>query len=164
MIYGGAGFYIESYHIPSRDGGDRTTRRHLLKGGVVALTFGLAGRRGSANTLQVQTTTGTTTQQGDLWNWTYNITYKDASVDEFRDHVRTYVEAINRALEGTSSEDVRMHTCWGNYPGSPPYDIALRDVIHEFYEANVNGLIVEGANPRYQHEYKSFEEHPLPDG
>lgn len=92
----------------------------------------------------------------------FTITYKEATVDEFREHVRTYIEAINRALKGISSEDVRMHACWGNYPGPHHHDVALSDVIDEFYEANVKGLIVEGANPRHQHEYKTFDEYPLP--
>jgi 5-methyltetrahydropteroyltriglutamate--homocysteine methyltransferase len=94
----------------------------------------------------------------------FTITYKDDTADEFRDNVRTYVEAINRALTGVPSEDVRMHACWGNYPGPHHHDVALADVIGEFYEADVSGLIVEGANPRHQHEYRTFEEHPLPEG
>lgn len=93
----------------------------------------------------------------------FTITYKEATVDEFRDHVRTYVEAINAALDGIPSENVRMHACWGNYPGPHHHDVALRDVIDEFYEADVSALIVEGANPRHQHEYETFEEQPLPD-
>lgn len=93
----------------------------------------------------------------------FTITYKEATIDEFREHVRTYIEAINRALEGISSENVRMHACWGNYPGPHHHDVALSDVVEEFYEANVSGLIVEGANPRHQHEYKAFDEYPLPD-
>jgi 5-methyltetrahydropteroyltriglutamate--homocysteine methyltransferase len=93
----------------------------------------------------------------------FTITFKDATIDEFRDHVRTYVEAINRALSGVPSEQVRMHACWGNYPGPHHHDVALRDVVDVFYEADVSGLIVEGANPRHRHEYETFEEYPLPD-
>lgn len=92
----------------------------------------------------------------------FTITYKEASTEEFREHVRTYVEAINRALDGIPSEDVRLHACWGNYPGPHHHDVALNDVIDEFYEADVSGLIIEGANPRHQHEYEAFDEHPLP--
>ncbi|WP_135828342.1 methionine synthase [Halorussus halobius] len=94
----------------------------------------------------------------------FTITFADADVDEFRDHVRTYVEAINRALDGVPSEQVRMHACWGNYPGPHHHDVALDEVIDLFYEADVSGLIVEAANPRHRHEYETFEEHPLPDG
>ncbi|MEF8779144.1 MAG: cobalamin-independent methionine synthase II family protein [Haloferacaceae archaeon] len=94
----------------------------------------------------------------------FTITYADASLGEFREAVRTYVEAINRALDGVPSEEVRLHACWGNYPGPHHHDVELQDVVDEFYEADVSGLIVEGANPRHQHAFETFEEHPLPDG
>ncbi len=93
----------------------------------------------------------------------FTIAYKDASVAEFREQVRTYVEAINRALEGVPSEDVRLHACWGNYPGPHHHDVELGEVIDLFYEADVSGLVVEGANPRHQHEYRTIREHPLPE-
>ena len=94
----------------------------------------------------------------------FTITFEDATVEEFREHVRTYVDAINRALKGIPSERVRMHACWGNYPGPHHHDVALDEVVDLFYEADVSGLIVEGANPRHRHEYRTFREHPLPDG
>jgi 5-methyltetrahydropteroyltriglutamate--homocysteine methyltransferase len=37
-------------------------------------------------------------------------------------------------------------------------------VLPAFYDADVGGLVVEGANPRHQHEHRTFAEHPLPDG
>ncbi|WP_255171028.1 methionine synthase [Natrononativus amylolyticus] len=94
----------------------------------------------------------------------FTITYKDASVEEFREHVRTYVEAINLALENVPSDRVRLHACWGNYPGPHHHDVDLDDVIDQFYEAAVSGLVVEGANPRHNHEHRTIAEHPLPDG
>lgn len=93
----------------------------------------------------------------------FTITYKDASTDEFRDHVRTYVEAINEALVDVPSETVRLHACWGNYPGPHHHDVDLTAVIEEVYEADVSALIIEGANPRHQHEHQTFAEYPLPD-
>ncbi|MFC7231227.1 cobalamin-independent methionine synthase II family protein [Saliphagus sp. GCM10025308] len=93
----------------------------------------------------------------------FTITYKDASTDEFRDQVETYVEAINVALGDVPSDRVRLHACWGNYPGPHHHDVALGDVIDKFYEADVSGLVVEGANPRHNHEYRTIAEHPLPD-
>lgn len=92
----------------------------------------------------------------------FTITYKESTVAEFRDHVRTYVDAINRALADVPGENVRLHACWGNYPGPHHRDVSLSDVIDGIYAADVTGLIVEGANPRHQHEYKTFSEHPLP--
>ena len=93
----------------------------------------------------------------------YTIGYRDASVAEFREQVATHVEAINLALEDVPSDRVRLHACWGNYPGPHHHDVPLEDVVDEFYEADVSGLLVEGANPRHNHEYKAIAEHPLPD-
>lgn len=94
----------------------------------------------------------------------FTITYRDATTEEFREHVGTYVEAINEALSNVAAEDVRLHACWGNYPGPHHHDVGLSDVIDRFYEADVGGLVVEGANPRHQHEHRTIAEHPLPDG
>jgi len=94
----------------------------------------------------------------------FTLTYKDDSVAAFRERVRTHVEALNRAVANVPDEQIRLHGCWGNYAGPHHRDVALSDVIAEFYEADVGGLVVEGANPRHQHEYRTFEEHPLPDG
>ncbi|QCC48027.1 cobalamin-independent methionine synthase II family protein [Halobellus limi] len=94
----------------------------------------------------------------------FTLTYKDDSVDQFRERVRTHVDALNRAVAGIPDEQIRLHGCWGNYEGPHHHDVALDEVIGAFYEADVGGLVVEGANPRHQHEYRTFEEHPLPDG
>ena len=94
----------------------------------------------------------------------FTITYRDANLGEFREAIRTYVAAINRALSGVDADDVRLHACWGNYPGPHHHDVDLVDVLSEFYEADVSALIVEGANPRHQHAFEAFAEHPLPDG
>ena len=94
----------------------------------------------------------------------FTLTYKDDSVAEFRERVETHVEALNRAIAGVPDEQIRLHGCWGNYEGPHHCDVALEDVIPAFYEADVGGLVVEGANPRHQHEHRTFEEYPLPEG
>ncbi|MFB6113374.1 MAG: cobalamin-independent methionine synthase II family protein [Halodesulfurarchaeum sp.] len=94
----------------------------------------------------------------------FTITYKESTAEEFAEHVGTYVEAINRALRGIDSDRIRLHACWGNYPGPHHHDVPLSAVIEEFYEADVSGLVVESANPRHQHEHETFREYPLPDG
>ena len=93
----------------------------------------------------------------------FTLTYKDHSVDEFRDLVRTYVGALNSAVRSVPDDQIRLHACWGNYPGPHHRDVELADVVEEFYEADIGGLVVEGANPRHQHEFETFEQHPLPD-
>ena len=94
----------------------------------------------------------------------FTLTYKDESVAEFRERVRTYVEALNHAVADIPDEQIRLHACWGNYPGPHHHDVELGELIDLFYEADIGGLVVEGANPRHTHEYQTFEEYPLPDG
>jgi 5-methyltetrahydropteroyltriglutamate--homocysteine methyltransferase len=94
----------------------------------------------------------------------FTLTYKDESTGEFRERVRTYIEALNRAVADVPDEQIRLHACWGNYPGPHHRDVALPDLVDLFYEADIGGLVIEGANPRHAHEYRTFEEYPLPDG
>jgi len=94
----------------------------------------------------------------------FTLTHKETTVDEFREQLRTYVEALNRAVANVPDDQIRLHACWGNYPGPHHRDVELVDVLDIFYEAEVGALVVEGANPRHQHEHRAFEEHPLPDG
>ena len=90
--------------------------------------------------------------------------YRDRPVEEFLDFVTTVVETMNEALAGLASERVRLHVCWGNYDGPHTRDIPLAELLGRLYEANVGGLLLSGANPRHEHEYKEFTRQPLPAG
>jgi 5-methyltetrahydropteroyltriglutamate--homocysteine methyltransferase len=94
----------------------------------------------------------------------FTLSYKKESVGAFRERVRTYIEALNRAVADVPDEQIRLHACWGNYPGPHHRDVELGDLVDLFYEADIGGLVIEGANPRHAHEYQTFEEYPLPDG
>ncbi len=93
-----------------------------------------------------------------------HVEFADSTITEFRAIVALHVAALNRALEGIDPARVRMHVCWGNYPGPHHHDVALREILDLIYQANVSGLSIEGANPRHEHEWTVFEELPLPDG
>jgi 5-methyltetrahydropteroyltriglutamate--homocysteine methyltransferase len=41
-------------------------------------------------------------------------------------------------------------------------DVPLAEIVDVLYRANVGALYVEGANPRHGHEWRVFQEHPLP--
>lgn len=90
--------------------------------------------------------------------------YGDLSVPEFRKVIEQHVECLNYALKTIPREQVRMHVCWGNYAGPHHRDIALSDVIDIVLKANVTGITIESANPRYGHEWKIWQETKLPDG
>lgn len=92
-----------------------------------------------------------------------HLKFKDHSESEFVDVAATHVEALNEALSGVPAEQVRIHTCWGNYEGPHHHDVPLESVLPEIYEADVGGLLIEQANPCHQHDYAVFEEHGLPD-
>lgn len=98
---------------------------------------------------------------GDLWE--YHRILRDLSDEEYLEAVRTHIEALNQALDGIPAERVRYHACWGNYEGPHHKDIPLETVLPEIYEAEVGTISIEQANPRHQHEYRAFEEYPLPD-
>ncbi|AHG02136.1 methionine synthase (plasmid) [Halostagnicola larsenii XH-48] len=91
-------------------------------------------------------------------------TYADKPLEDVKGAVRLHVEALNEALSNVPEEQVRIHTCWGSYEGPHHLDTDLVDLLPEIYEADITGLSVEQANPRHQHEYRAFAEHPLPDG
>jgi len=94
----------------------------------------------------------------------HTAAYADEPLEEVKAATRLHVEALNEALSGVPDEQVRMHTCWGSYEGPHHLDTDLVEMLPEIYEADVSGLSVEQANPRHQHEYRAFAEHPLPDG
>jgi 5-methyltetrahydropteroyltriglutamate--homocysteine methyltransferase len=86
-----------------------------------------------------------------------------SSVGDWHTHLPLAVEALNAALEGIPPEKVRFHVCWGNYGGPHHKDVPLKDIIEQVYKVNAGTIYPEGANPRHEHEYRVFEEAPLPD-
>jgi len=119
-----------------------------------------------AEEYQIYADTGATIQidAPDLLATGHSHLFADDSVEEFRGVVETHVDALNEALSGIPEEQVRLHTCWGSYEGPHHLDTDLVDMMPTLYEADISGLSVEQANPRHQHEYRAFAEHPLPDG
>jgi 5-methyltetrahydropteroyltriglutamate--homocysteine methyltransferase len=91
-----------------------------------------------------------------------NTVYAGRPLEEFRRAAARQVEALNWALEGLSPERMRIHVCWGNYPGPHHRDVELRDVLDILLRAAPVGLSLEASNPRHAHEWAVFESIPLP--
>ena len=89
--------------------------------------------------------------------------FQDQTLAEFQKTIEVHIEAVNRATENIPAERIRLHICWGNYDGPHNYDVPLADILPILYQAKVGALSIELANPRHQHEYKAFRQHPLPD-
>jgi len=93
-----------------------------------------------------------------------HVEFGDRPLAEFRANLELHVEALNHGLEGIDPERVRVHVCWGNYAGPHHRDVALGDILDVIYEVRANGISVEAANPRHEHEWTVFAEQPLPPG
>lgn len=92
-----------------------------------------------------------------------HLKFKDRTDDEFVEIARYHVEALNRALENVPREQVRIHTCWGNYEGPHHHDIPLERVLPVLEDADVGGWLIEQANPCHQHDHVLLAESGIPD-
>ena len=74
------------------------------------------------------------------------------------------VELINHSLKGVPEDRVRYHVCWGSWPGPHVTDVALRDIVHIVLKIKAQAFVIEGANPRHEHEWKVWKDVKLPAG
>ncbi|WP_336024687.1 cobalamin-independent methionine synthase II family protein [Halobellus salinisoli] len=89
--------------------------------------------------------------------------FGDRPIEKLKPIVRMHVDALNEATKDIPDEQIRVHTCWGSYEGPHHRDKPLEEIIPILYDLNIGGLSIEEANPRHQHEYRVFREHPLPE-
>jgi 5-methyltetrahydropteroyltriglutamate--homocysteine methyltransferase len=90
--------------------------------------------------------------------------FADRSLDDYRTVVAQHVDALNYALRGIPSDRVRLHVCWGNAEWPHTRDVPLAEIVDLLYRVKADGLYVEGANPRHEHEWRVFVDHRLPPG
>lgn len=89
--------------------------------------------------------------------------YARMDLAAFRRRAVLNIEALNHAVRNIPAEQLRMHVCWGNYPGPHHRDVALADIIDLVWTAKPRTVLFEAANPRHAHEWKLFEDVPVPD-
>src|SRR5687767_3624826 len=95
---------------------------------------------------------------------TYDRMVPPASLEDYRRWVAMHVELLNHALEGIPEERVRYHVCWGSWPGPHTTDVPLRDVVDLILKVRAGTYLIEGANPRHEHEWRVWETVKLPPG
>jgi 5-methyltetrahydropteroyltriglutamate--homocysteine methyltransferase len=95
------------------------------------------------------------------WN---QANFAEQTLDDYRKVVEQHVAAINLALRGIPADRVRLHVCWGNAEWPHVRDVPLAAILDLLYQVEADGLYVEGANPRHEHEWRVFVEHKLPRG
>lgn len=89
--------------------------------------------------------------------------FRNMSDEEFLRAATTQVEALNHALANIPADRIRMHVCWGNYEGSHVHDMPLERILPIVLKAKPMALLLEGANPRHEHEWQIWENVKLPD-
>lgn len=90
--------------------------------------------------------------------------FRELDLSGFRDKMALNIEALNRATANIPADQLRMHMCWGNYPGPHHCDVPFRDIIDLVWRARPHAIQFEAANPRHAHEFAMFEEIKLPEG
>ena len=86
------------------------------------------------------------------------------SWEDYRAWARVRVDALNHALRGLPEDRIRYHVCFGSWHGPHAYDPPLRDSIDLVLAVNAKYYLMEQANPRHEHEWKIWQDVPLPDG
>ena len=89
--------------------------------------------------------------------------YARMDATEFRHRVAMNIEALNHAVRDIPADRLRMHLCWGNYPGPHHHDVALAKIIDLVWKAKPPTILFEAANPRHAHEWTLFEHVKVPD-
>ena len=92
------------------------------------------------------------------------ILSRGESWDDYRRWADLRVRALNHALRGIPEDRIRYHVCWGSWHGPHAFDPPLRDVVDLLLAVNANTYAIEQANSRHEHEWRVWEEVPLPEG
>ncbi|HKC45314.1 MAG TPA: cobalamin-independent methionine synthase II family protein [Burkholderiales bacterium] len=95
---------------------------------------------------------------------TYDRMVPPASFADYRSWVARHVEVLNHALEGIPEDRVRYHVCWGSWPGPHTTDVPLKDIVDLILRVRAGAYVIEGANPRHEHEWRVWESVKLPAG
>lgn len=85
---------------------------------------------------------------------TYDRMVPPASFADYSKWLDRQVEVINYALQDVPEDRVRYHVCWGSWNGPHTTDVPLRDIIDKVYAIKAGCYVMEGANPRHEHEWK----------
>ncbi len=95
---------------------------------------------------------------------TYDRMVPPASFADYLKWLELQVELINHALAGIPEDKVRYHVCWGSWPGPHTSDVPLKEIVHLVLKVKAGAYVIEGANPRHEHEWRVWKDAKLPAG
>merc|ERR1711937_796657 len=80
--------------------------------------------------------------------------HMDKTTEEFKKVAKWHVKVLNEAVAPLDTSRVRMHMCWGNYPGPHDKDVPLKEIANIVLESKPQLLSVEACNPGHAHEHE----------
>jgi 5-methyltetrahydropteroyltriglutamate--homocysteine methyltransferase len=95
---------------------------------------------------------------------TYDRMVPPASFADYRKWLALQLAVTNEAIAGLPADRIRYHVCWGSWPGPHTSDVPLKDIVDLILTLKVGALVIEGANPRHEHEWRVWENAKLPEG
>jgi len=95
---------------------------------------------------------------------TYDRMVPPGSFADYRKWLALQVEVLNDAIAGLPQDRIRYHVCWGSWPGPHTTDVPLKDIVDLVLNMKVGAFVLEGANPRHEHEWRVWESAKLPEG
>ncbi len=95
---------------------------------------------------------------------TFDRMVPPASFADYLKWLELQVELINHALAGIPEDKVRYHVCWGSWPGPHTSDVPLKEIVHLVLRVKAGAYVIEGANPRHEHEWRVWKDAKLPAG
>ena len=95
---------------------------------------------------------------------TFDRMVPPGSFADYRKWVAMHMEVLNHAIAGLPPERIRYHVCWGSWPGPHTTDVPLKDIADLILSVRVGAYVIEGANPRHEHEWKVWQDVKLPEG
>jgi 5-methyltetrahydropteroyltriglutamate--homocysteine methyltransferase len=95
---------------------------------------------------------------------TYDRMVPPASFADYRKWLSRQVDILNHAIEGLPADRIRYHVCWGSWPGPHTSDVPLKEIVDLILQVKVGAYVIEGANPRHEHEWQVWKNAKLGDG
>jgi 5-methyltetrahydropteroyltriglutamate--homocysteine methyltransferase len=95
---------------------------------------------------------------------TYDRMVPPASFPDYKRWLEKQIEIMNHAIAGLPADRIRYHICWGSWPGPHTSDVPLKDIVDVVLKAKVGAFVIEGANPRHEHEWQVWKNAKLAPG
>jgi len=95
---------------------------------------------------------------------TFDRMVPPASFADYRSWLANQVDILNHAIEGLPADRIRYHVCWGSWPGPHSSDVPLKDIVDLILKVKVGAYVIEGANPRHEHEWQVWKSAKLSPG